>query len=152
MPSPPKRRPSDEILERVIREKAGIVSHVARALGVTPRAVQMWKKNNKKINRMFQSVRDEVLDLAESKLLQNIRAGKTAEIIFYLKCMGKSRGYVERQEITGADGDPLISQDAIARRTVELVKKGLRDDEVRRLYAELQEKIDGTMNRGRLPS
>ena len=42
----------------------------------------------------------------ESKLFENIKDGKTAEMIFYLKSKGKKRGYVERQEITGADGMP----------------------------------------------
>ena len=39
-------------------------------------------------------------------IFENIRDGRTAEMIFYLKSKGKKRGYVERQEITGADGMP----------------------------------------------
>ena len=29
------------------------------------------------------------------------------DILFYLKTKGKSRGYVERQELTGSDGKPI---------------------------------------------
>jgi hypothetical protein len=32
-------------------------------------------------------------------------AGDTGAITFTLKTLGKSRGYVERQEITGKDGE-----------------------------------------------
>jgi hypothetical protein len=42
------------------------------------------------------------------KLLNAIREGKTAELLFYLKTKGKKRGYVERQEITGIDGQQLF--------------------------------------------
>ena len=47
------------------------------------------------------------LDFAESKLDENINAGKEASIFFFLKCRGKHRGYIERQEISGPDGVPI---------------------------------------------
>ena len=46
------------------------------------------------------------LDFAESHLHTQIGGGNTSATIFYLKTKGKNRGYVERQEITGADGMP----------------------------------------------
>jgi hypothetical protein len=46
---------------------------------------------------------------AQAILIKNIKEGNTAELLFYLKTQGKSRGYVERQETTGADGEPLIN-------------------------------------------
>jgi hypothetical protein len=36
-----------------------------------------------------------------------IKAGNVTAIIFYLKTQAKDRGYVERQELTGADGGKL---------------------------------------------
>jgi hypothetical protein len=46
------------------------------------------------------------LDFAESQLHQQIGNNNTTATIFYLKTKGKKRGYIERQEITGADGIP----------------------------------------------
>ena len=37
-----------------------------------------------------------------------MRKGNITAIIFTLKTIGKSRGYVERQEVTGADGGAVI--------------------------------------------
>lgn len=42
-----------------------------------------------------------LLDVSENKLLQLINQGDRSAIIFFLKCKGKDRGYIERQEITG---------------------------------------------------
>ena len=40
-------------------------------------------------------------------LLTEMKSGNIASIIFYLKTKGKKRGYVERQEITGKDGEAI---------------------------------------------
>jgi hypothetical protein len=46
-----------------------------------------------------EGIAEIALDFAESALMKNIKAGKEASNMFYLKCRGKRRGYVERQEI-----------------------------------------------------
>ena len=47
-------------------------------------------------------------DFAESELMKLIKDGNVAATIFFLKTQGKARGYIERQEVTGADGAPII--------------------------------------------
>jgi hypothetical protein len=39
------------------------------------------------------------LDFAESSLHKQIRNGSTPATIFFLKCKGRGRGYIEKQEI-----------------------------------------------------
>jgi hypothetical protein len=51
---------------------------------------------------------ERATDRAEIKLMQAIEDGEIAAIIFRLKTKGKKRGYVERQEVTGANGDKVV--------------------------------------------
>jgi Flp pilus assembly protein CpaB len=48
-----------------------------------------------------------MLDNAESILYKKVLEGSTPELLFFLKTQGKRRGYVERSEVTGADGDAI---------------------------------------------
>lgn len=51
--------------------------------------------------------RESMIDTAESMLYKQIGEGNTTAIIFFLKTQGRQRGYIERQELTGADGERL---------------------------------------------
>jgi hypothetical protein len=48
-----------------------------------------------------------MIDDAESEIYKQFKKGNTAALIFFLKTQGKQRGYVERQEITGKDGNSI---------------------------------------------
>lgn len=92
------KRPPDHLLFEVIQKNAGICTLIAKACGVQGSAVSKWRKNPR-VEAMFAAVKEMNLDLAESKVMQAIQAGKTAECLFFLKCHGKSRGWIERQEV-----------------------------------------------------
>ena len=47
----------------------------------------------------LQDSREEIIDFAETKLIELIRNGNASAIFFYLKTVGKDRGYIEKQEI-----------------------------------------------------
>ena len=52
---------------------------------------------------------EKATDRAEIKLMEAVENGEIAAIIFRLKTKAKKRGYVERQELTGADNQPIIT-------------------------------------------
>lgn len=137
MSAPKRKRPDDAKLLEVIKAKAAVVSYVAEACGVDPRTVRRWKERSRKVQGMFDEVRESVLDLAEATLIKNIKAGKTADTIFYLKCHGKHRGYVERQEITGKDGAPIAAK-----------VSGEEEKRLRRLSVEDLKRIRDIMRNG----
>ncbi len=50
---------------------------------------------------------ESVTDLAEAKAIKLINAEYWPAIVHRLSTKGKRRGYVERQEVTGAEGGPM---------------------------------------------
>jgi hypothetical protein len=70
-----------------------------------------WYDSDEKFRNQVDDMREGLLDLAESMLMRKVREGSTTELIFYLKTKGKKRGYVERQEYSGADGSPIVWQE-----------------------------------------
>lgn len=92
---------------KAVESNAGLVNDIANALGVNRKTIWEWRKKNRHVDEAFTDVEESRLDLAECKLMEAIKKGDAWAICFFLKCKGKSRGYVERQEITGKDGGAL---------------------------------------------
>lgn len=72
-----------------------------------------WLKTDDTYRQEVDSIADIALDFAESKLHKQIEKEDTTATIFYLKTKGKKRGYIERQELTGADGAQLAAPKVI---------------------------------------
>ncbi len=94
-------------LERLITEKRGNIAAVARVLGVPRRTVYNRLKESARLQQLLADARETMLDDAESTLYDEALTGNTTALIFFLKTQGKGRGYTERQEYTGANGEPL---------------------------------------------
>lgn len=97
------------ILE-ALEKSLGVVTTACKKVGVGRTTFYGWLKEDEEFAEKVNDIQNIALDFVESKLFENIREGKTSEMIFYLKTKGKKRGYVERQEITGADGMPTNFQ------------------------------------------
>ena len=87
----------------------GIVTKAAAVVGMSRDIHYYWMKHDPEYKMAVENVEDMVLDFAESKLHGLINSNDTAAIIFYMKTKGKKRGYIERQELTGADNQPIIT-------------------------------------------
>jgi len=87
--------------------KACNVTAACKASGISRRQLYAWRKNDSAFEEAFVEADDKDLDFTESKLKKAIQNDQGWAICFHLKCKGKKRGWVERQEVTGADGVPL---------------------------------------------
>ncbi len=90
-----------------LEASAGIQTTAAAKLKIHRNTLKKYIERHDEIAIALESITERELDLAESKLLGAIREGNLTAVIFYLKCKGKKRGYVERQELTGAGGQPI---------------------------------------------
>lgn len=91
-----------------IQQYRGNISAMARAFQVSRQAIYDYISNKPDLKQMIQDERESMLDDAESEIYKQIRKGNTTALIFFLKTQGKTRGYVERQEITGKDNEPFV--------------------------------------------
>jgi hypothetical protein len=102
-----KKKPSvDELIKR-IEDTKGNVAAVARSYGVSRVAVYNWVSESAGCRQALEDARETMLDNAESILYKKVLEGSTPELLFFLKTQGKRRGYVERSEVTGADGNAI---------------------------------------------
>jgi hypothetical protein len=102
-----------------VQDSKGFITTVAKRLGCTRGNVYALMNKFPTVEQAIKDERETLKDFAEGKLFQQIDDGNTTAIIFYLKCQAKERGYVERQEITGAEGAPV---------TVKVIKGVSVDD------------------------
>jgi hypothetical protein len=99
-----KKRKAIEALEKSL----GVVTTACKSLGMPRSTFYLWKKSDEEFAAAVQDIAEVAIDFAESHLHKQIKDGNTSATIFYLKTKGKKRGYIERVEHTGADGEPLL--------------------------------------------
>ena len=90
-----------------IREAEGNLSQAARLVGCSRTTVHRYVNDYATVAEAYEEANESALDIAENELMKLVKKGSIPAIIFFLKTKGKSRGYVERQEHTGADGGAL---------------------------------------------
>jgi IS30 family transposase len=90
-----------------IQKTGGIKSRIAKALGVSRQTVDNYLNRWPTVRTAYNAEVARIGDLAEDRMIAKIDAGFWPAIQFYLKTKCKNRGYVERQELTGADGESL---------------------------------------------
>lgn len=109
---------NETIQERIAKDKqavlealnksSGIVASACKAAGISRFTFYKWLKDDKEFAEKVEDVQELQKDFAEALILKKMKEGDTTMIIFYAKTKMKDRGYSERVEHTGANGEPLI--------------------------------------------
>ena len=91
-----------------LKEKHGNMSASARFLGCSRNTISRYIDTYPTVKAVYDEERETLIDFAENQLFKQVQDGNITAIIFTLKTIGKLRGYVERQEVTGADGGAIV--------------------------------------------
>ena len=109
--------------EKIAKEKAdllaalaansGIVASACRAANVSRMTYYRYYNEDPDFKEKADDVKELQKDFAESLILKKMKEGDTTMIIFYAKTQMKDRGYVERKELVGKDGEPLAAKQEV---------------------------------------
>lgn len=92
---------------KAIVNSGGIISTIAVRCGVTRDTIYQFLKRYPKMKDLLEDESERILDLAENKLFSKINDGESWAIKYLLSTKGKKRGYIERSEHSGTDGEKL---------------------------------------------
>ena len=96
----------EQMLE-ALEKSLGIVSTACKMVDVGRTTHYQWLKDDPEYKKAVDALQEGVLDFAESHLYKLVKEGNPAATIFLLKTRGKTRGYIERQEIEVQEKKPL---------------------------------------------
>ena len=95
---PRKERYTVKQVAEALRNAAGLKVLAAKQLGCVPTTISNYISRHDELKEVEAQCVENQLDIAESKLFQHIEDGNIPALLFYLKCKGKARGYVERDQ------------------------------------------------------
>jgi hypothetical protein len=101
-----------DALIQALEKSLGVVTTACKQVGVGRTTYYEWINTDKEFAKQVSEIQNIALDFAESQLHKQIGEGSTAATIFYLKTKGKSRGYIERQELV-TDSDNFFKVEII---------------------------------------
>ena len=72
------------------------ITQTAKDIGVSRRVIYQWLETDEDFQETMNDMKESRLDAVESKLFEKAVSGDIISCIFFLKCQGKARGYVEQ--------------------------------------------------------
>src|SRR3972149_4341127 len=97
---------SEQIIA-AIKAVDGLVYLAARKLGCGPKTIYNRAKKTQAIQQAIEDSRGELVDIAEQKMRAAVMDREPWAVALVVHTLGKNRGYVEREEHTGAWGGPI---------------------------------------------
>lgn len=96
----------EEVID-LLRKNYGNISQTAKALHTNRRTIYNYIERHKTVKAALMESREMMVDLAESKTVEKVKAGEWPAIKEVLSKMGKARGWGDSIEHMGAGGGPF---------------------------------------------
>ena len=103
-----KQRFTPKQVADTLTETRGMVFLAAKKLGCSDDTIYNYAKRYKAVGDALRQQRGQFVDMAELKLWNAVNEGEAWAVQFALRTLGKERGYVERSEVTGKDGNEFV--------------------------------------------
>lgn len=94
----PKKTKKDILI--ALKKHLGNVTYSCEEVGISRDTFYRWLREDEEFKRDVESVNDIQIDFVENKLMQKIKEGSDAAIIFFMKHKGRGRGYSDSLDIT----------------------------------------------------
>ncbi len=122
-----KREDTAARIIKALGESNGLLSLAAKIAHVGYTTMWRYTKEFPTVKQAVFEAKEAMLDFAEGKLYGNIRDGDNTAIIFFLKTQGKSRGYIEKQEIEhSVDNDKGAAREPTDEELLAIIARGRR--------------------------
>ena len=83
-------------IEQALVATGGFITYAAKKLNCTHQNITKRIKGSPYLQEVQNSIHESILDLTEHALVKQIKEENITAILFYLKCQGKNRGYIEK--------------------------------------------------------
>ena len=93
---------------KTYKKKGCNISATCTAVNISRQTFHRWVKTDQEFADFIYEGKEAIIDNVESRLLSAVNDDKLDAIKFFLRTIGKKRGYVERSEITGGEGQKLF--------------------------------------------
>lgn len=111
----PERFTPEQVIE-ALKTSRGMTYVAARLLRCDPETIRNYARRYASVRATIATERGHTTDTTELALYRAIQNGEGWAIKFYLATQAKDRGYVQRQEMTGADGAPITIREIVVER------------------------------------
>jgi hypothetical protein len=98
-----------------LKATGGFITYAADLLGCNYTTIERYIRNDPSIAVENQQIKEHRLDLAESTLMLHMEAENLEAVKYYLKYMGRNRGYIKAQKIELTDDLSKLMEEADSR-------------------------------------